>query len=107
MKENLNKIENRIEEKINKIFYLIVEKTDPEKIILFGSRAKGTAHKDSDIDIALESIQKLSVRDYRLLKEEIDTISGLYSVDIVFIEKVDYSFKQIIQDTGVILYEKK
>ena len=107
MKENLNNIENRIEEKINKIIHLIVEKTDPEKIILFGSRAKGTAHKGSDIDIALEGVQKLSVRDYRLLKEEIDTISGLYSVDIVFIEKVDNSFKQIIQDTGVILYEKK
>lgn len=103
----MNNIENRIEEKITKIIHLVVQKTDPEKIILFGSRAKGTAHKDSDIDIALESIQKLSVRDYRLLKEEIDTISGLYSVDIVFIEKVDYSFKQIIQDTGVILYEKK
>ncbi|MDH7554273.1 MAG: nucleotidyltransferase domain-containing protein [Spirochaetota bacterium] len=68
MKENLNNIENRIEEKINKIIHLIAEKTDPEKIILFGYRAKGIVHKDSDIDIALESIQKLSVRDYRLLK---------------------------------------
>ncbi|GAB4220705.1 MAG: hypothetical protein Kow00102_09520 [Spirochaetota bacterium] len=47
MKENLNNIENRIEEKITKIIHLIVQKTDPEKIILFGSRAKGTAKRYS------------------------------------------------------------
>jgi predicted nucleotidyltransferase len=100
-------MEENIKEKINKIIHIIVEKTDPARIILFGSRAKRTAHYGSDIDIALEGVHELSVRDYRLLKEEIDKVSGLYSVDIVFIDKVDNSFKRIIQDTGVILYEKK
>jgi len=100
-------MEENIKEKINKIIQLLIEKTDPARIILFGSRARETAHNGSDIDIALEGVQELSVRDYRLLKEEIDKVSGLYSVDIVLIDKVDNSFKRIIKDTGVILYEKK
>ena len=29
----------------------IVEEVDPEQVILFGSRARGDQHKDSDIDL--------------------------------------------------------
>ena len=49
-----------------------------KEIILYGSRAKGTALKKSDIDIAVSG-----VRDYEGLAEEIDEIPTLYTVDLL------------------------
>ncbi len=39
--------------KVNKFARCVIENYDPEKIILFGSFAKGNARDDSDIDIAI------------------------------------------------------
>ena len=51
-----------------------LKKYNPEKIILFGSRARGDYRKNSDIDIAVDI--NLSFREKRKLKEKIDLISG-------------------------------
>ena len=59
-----------------------LKKHNPKKIILFGSRARGDYRKNSDIDIAVDLV--LSFREKRKLKEKIDLISGLYSVDLIF-----------------------
>lgn len=37
--------------KINEVINRIVNNCDPEKIILFGSQARGKQNKDSDLDI--------------------------------------------------------
>ena len=49
-----------------------------QKIILFGSRAKGTATERSDIDIAVSG-----VNDFDLLVEKIEELPTLYSVDVL------------------------
>jgi predicted nucleotidyltransferase len=36
---------------LNEIIQRIVKEIDPEKIIMFGSRAKGTATENSDLDL--------------------------------------------------------
>ena len=44
------------EELIQKMVGIIVNEADPEKVILFGSRARGDARPDSDVDfIVIES----------------------------------------------------
>jgi len=88
------------------IIQKIVEKLEPERIILFGSRAKGTNRKGSDIDLAVVGGKTLTFRELRHLKEELDTLGGLYSVDLVLFEKVDEKLKKSILDTGVDIYEK-
>jgi predicted nucleotidyltransferase len=40
-----------VEEKIQEMVRRIVEGFDPERIILFGSRARGDAGPDSDVDL--------------------------------------------------------
>jgi len=95
-------------EKVNKYINAIVEelkKHNPKKIVLFGSRAKGYHKPNSDIDIAVDL--NLPFREKRKLKEKIDYISGLYSVDLVFFSDIDNNFKKQILKEGVILYEKK
>jgi len=41
------------QEKINEMVRRIVKRFDPERIILFGSHAKGTAGSDSDVDLLI------------------------------------------------------
>ncbi len=89
---------------LNKVLNEIL-KFNPNKIILFGSRAKGNFRKNSDIDIAVDI--ELNFRERRKLKERIYVISGLYSVDLVFLDSVDEEFKEKILEEGRILYEKK
>jgi len=91
-------------EYLNKILNEIV-KFNPNKIILFGSRARGDFRKNSDIDIAVDI--RLNFREKRKLKERIDDVSGLYSIDLVFLDSVDEKFKEKILEEGRILYEKK
>ena len=49
-----------------------------KKVILFGSRAKGTALERSDIDIAVSG-----VNDIGLLIQKVGELPTLYSIDIV------------------------
>lgn len=48
------------------------------EVYLFGSRAKQTALKRSDIDIAVSGLQ-----DTDALQEELDSIPTLYKIDLV------------------------
>ncbi len=94
--------------KAEKYLHRIVQelkKYQPKRIILFGSRAKGYHRKSSDIDIAVDL--KLNFRERRKLKEKIDRISGLYSVDLIFLPEVEKNFKKQILKEGKVLYEKK
>jgi predicted nucleotidyltransferase len=38
---------------LDKYMRKVIPYLDPREIILFGSQARGTAHKDSDIDVAI------------------------------------------------------
>lgn len=82
-----------------------LKKYNPSKIILFGSRARGDYSKVSDIDIAVDL--KLSFREKRKLRDKLDKLVGLYSLDLVFLNEVENNFKKQIFKEGVILYEKK
>ena len=48
------------------------------EVILFGSRAKGTARERSDIDVAVSG-----VKDFDSLGEQIEELPTLYSIDLV------------------------
>ena len=51
-----------------------------ERIILFGSRAKGTATERSDIDIAVSGVASCDIYE---LQEELEDIPTLYTIDLV------------------------
>jgi predicted nucleotidyltransferase len=76
----------------------------PERLILFGSRGKGTESFNSDYDIAIDS-ELIKISEKRKLKEKIDKIIGLYKIDIIFLKEIDPGFKEIILKTGKIIYE--
>lgn len=49
-----------------------------KEVILYGSRAKGTARERSDIDIAVSGVEN-----FDLLTEKVEELPTLYSVDLV------------------------
>lgn len=74
-----------------------------EKIVLFGSRARGDNRDRSDIDIAVYGLDKNKrVR----FSESVDEIPTLLKFDIVFVDdKTDPVLQKNIEKDGVVLYE--
>ncbi len=92
------------EKNVTEITSTITELVQPEQIILFGSRVRGTAHPYSDYDIALLGVE-MDHRTERHLKEVLDDRLGIYTVDLVNLDKVDPEFRDIIVQSGVVVYE--
>ena len=99
----MNKREKEIFEKSLK---LLVRELDPKRIYLFGSRAKGDARPGSDFDFALDC-QSPEAMKKNQVKDMLDAIAGLYSIDIVFLPEIDPGFKDLILETGKVIYEQK
>lgn len=96
----------REEEILEESLALIVRECAPKRIYLFGSRAKGKAKPGSDFDFAVDAPVPDSVR-RRKLTEMLEAVAGLYSANLVFLAEVDKKFREIILETGKILYEQK
>ena len=77
----------------------------PQRVLLFGSRARGDHRKNSDIDIAI--ISAYEHRQKRKIRERVDEVSGLYSVDLLFWDELAKDFRKRIEKEGIVLYEKK
>lgn len=76
-----------------------------DKIVLFGSRARGDHSSVSDYDIAIFD-NHLSALDKARLRDDVDEIETLKKIDIIFVQEsfTDDLMKSIMRD-GVILYE--
>ena len=98
---------NRVNQIIYDLVDYLVKHHHPRRILLFGSRAKGTARPGSDIDLAVEGMVIDDIRKQRKLHEALDRLARLYMVDLVHLEKVDEPFRQLIEKSGKVLYEKE
>ncbi len=78
---------------------------DPQRIILFGSRAEGHHSPGSDFDLAVDA-PKPAGRAYSI-RETVNDAVGLYTVDIVYLPNIDADFRNLILKTGKVIYERK
>ena len=102
-----------VQEKIDEMINRIVERFRPEKIILFGSYARGTAGEDSDADILVVMPVKGSKRK-KATEIDIALVGLDLPVDVIVVtpEELDRN-KNIIGTIiypalkeGKVLYEK-
>jgi uncharacterized protein len=96
----------REQEVFESVKNVLVQHLRPEKIFLFGSRAKTKQSSRSDFDFAVSG-KRPALETVRLVNEEIEKVCGLYKTDLVFLDEVDPEFKQIILDSGEVVYERK
>jgi len=82
-----------------------IERVDPEKVILFGSRARGDHRENSDYDIAFV---KNSVPSEwgRFISEFLEDAITLHKVDLLVYEDAATDYRDNIDREGVILYER-
>jgi predicted nucleotidyltransferase len=96
-------IDIKIEDK--KIIIGILNKHLPKTttVWVFGSRAKGTAKKHSDLDLAIQTITPLSSKILANLKFDLEESDLPYKVDIVDWNTLSAAFKQHIEHDRVLL----
>ena len=76
-------------DKLKELKKKLKKELSPKKIILFGSKARGDFHKDSDIDIAVDTNKSIGLTN----------ING--AVDIVNLNRIDKTFKEKIEKEGI------
>lgn len=77
----------------------------PERIILFGSFARGDAGKKSDLDIAFDFSEQEN--NWVYFKSWVDDeFRTLRELDLVDMKKADKSILESIEKEGVVLYER-
>lgn len=76
------------------------------KIILFGSRARGDCFERSDIDIAIAGIN--DAMKWFDFKEDIEKIPTLLMFDVIDLnsDMIEPDIRESIKEEGIILYEK-
>ena len=91
----------KLEEVFQEIKAICVQ-NGASKVVLFGSRAKGTEIATSDIDIAV-----CGVKDVDKLQEEMEDIPTLYTIDIVDLDACENRLLlEDIERYGRKIYEK-
>ncbi|HNW51264.1 MAG TPA: nucleotidyltransferase domain-containing protein [Prolixibacteraceae bacterium] len=77
-----------------------------EKAILFGSRAKGTYHEGSDIDIALQG-SNLAVNDILDLTNEMEALNLPYKFDLIIYHRIkEPNLADHINRIGKVIFER-
>ncbi|OGB86617.1 hypothetical protein A3J41_03395 [candidate division TM6 bacterium RIFCSPHIGHO2_12_FULL_38_8] len=71
-----------------------------EKVILFGSRARGTEMSRSDIDLAIVC-PKASDADWQQILEIVEQADTLLLIDCVRLDQAHKDFKQRILNDGI------
>jgi uncharacterized protein len=77
-----------------------------QKVILFGSRARGDAGKRSDIDLAVAA-PEIIPKQWLEISNTLEQLDTLLSVDLVLLEEASLSLKEKIFAEGEVLYERR
>lgn len=102
MKRGVQMNRTGISEKVINEIISLAQKNNIEKVILFGSRARGDYHRASDIDLAVSGG---NVTEFSLDVEELT--STLLTYDVVDMDKkLQAKFRESIEKEGKTLYEK-
>src|SRR3954451_24251807 len=68
------------------------------RVFLFGSRATGTAHARSHIDIGIEGPQAVPRPVLAAIEDELDEAPTLYTIDIIDFARVSEAFQRVARE---------
>ncbi len=91
---------------LDKVVRLIGQNEKVDKVILFGSRAKGNYQNGSDIDLALKG-RNLNLDDVLNLSVDFDQLDLPYKIDLVIYDRIKESvLVEHIKRVGVVLFDR-
>lgn len=88
-------------EEQEKIVKLLTALLPTVKIILFGSRARGTHRPTSDIDIALDAGRKLGTLEIAQAQNILEALNIPQKIELVDIHAIPEEMKTIISKEGI------
>lgn len=77
-----------------------------ERVILFGSRARGNAGDRSDIDLAVAA-RGASARQWSEIEEWTRETPSLTKIDMARLDTAGETFRSRILEEGIVLYERR
>ncbi len=97
-----------VSDEIKTITEIIVKEYKPDKIILFGSRARGDGSTDSDIDILVVSDRESDLPRYKRGRAVRLKLAGISTpLDILFYTHADLNrFQNIPQSFGATVHQE-
>ena len=94
------------EANMKKIIDSFTDFNDVERVILFGSRAKGNFNDGSDIDLSIDG-KELTLQKVHKLENNLDNLDLPYMFDILVYNKINNDqLKEHIDRVGIELYNK-
>ncbi|MCL6583830.1 MAG: nucleotidyltransferase domain-containing protein [bacterium] len=95
------------EEVIKKLCQVFARYPQVKKAILYGSRAKGTYKRSSDIDLTLLGGDDLTLSVLLKIMNELDDLLLPYMIDLSILKSItDPEVIEHIQRVGVVFYER-
>lgn len=80
-----------------KIVLEIIKRFYPEcRVLVFGSRYRGTSKEYSDLDLAIEGKEKIPFKEMSKIKDAFEESNLNFSVDIIDLNGVKEEFKNIV-----------
>jgi uncharacterized protein len=72
---------------------------DPSyRVFLFGSRTRGSARANSDIDLGVEGPAPIPYGTLVAIREDLENAPTLYTVDVVDFRRVPEKFRQVARE---------
>lgn len=84
-------------EDLSKMIQTIIKNhvKEPIEIFYFGSRVDGTGDDRSDIDVGIIASFPLSLSTLHAIKEDLENLPTLYTIDVVDFSNASESFKRV------------
>jgi len=83
----------------------MVRRIRPQRIFLFGSRARGDAQERADYDIAIDD-EALTPAGLAQIRADMEELPTLLSIDIVWMNRANAVLRERILSEAKILYEQ-
>lgn len=84
-----------------------VARLAPERVILFGSRARGDDEATSDYDLAIDAPDLSEQQWARFVLDAKDGFGALLDLDLVRLDQADQRLRERIENEGQSLYVRK
>jgi len=90
---------------IDVIFSVLCRHLTIEKVVIYGSRAKGNYRKGSDIDLTLMG-EGLSEAELSIITAELDLLNTPYLFDVSIFDGLNSELKEHIMRVGQVFYQR-
>lgn len=98
---------DRVLQLIQGVMHDAAPRLGSRRVVLFGSRAQGTARSRSDYDVAVVGDTPLPLKDFYEIETALEELPTLFRIDWVDMARVDPLFKQRALQHQKIIYESQ